>query len=294
MQEVADGIYRLQTGMNGARDSYAAYVIDADEPVLVEPGPAAVVPAILEGIRRLGVRRLSYVIPTHIHMDHGGGMGTLAEMFPEAKVVVHPRGARHAVDPSRLIAATRLAYSGDFERLYGPILPVPASQVMSPKDGEVIVAGDRRLRVIYTPGHAPHHMSILDGDTRGLFCGEALGVLVQGSDDAILPSVSAQDFDLGMYLESIDRLWRLQPTMLFYSHHGGARPPGDLMPRLVENVLTIRDMVLQGLRNGEPADAIEGRVRRALSVRLGSMAGAMNMDMTIEGYGAYLRREGLV
>ena len=92
IEEVAEATYRFMVGMEGARDPYSVYLLTEDETVLIEPGPEAVVPSILDGMKRLGLKRLSYIIPTHIHMDHGGGAGKLARLFPEARVVVHPRG----------------------------------------------------------------------------------------------------------------------------------------------------------------------------------------------------------
>ncbi len=176
IESVADGIRRLEMRQPGARYVSAAYVVEGDGGVLVEPGPTSVLADVLEGLKQLGVRELAYIIPTHIHMDHAGGTGSLARCFPRAIVVLHPRGARHAIDPTRLIAGTRLAQGDDFESTYGPILPVPESQVYVPEDGETLTVKGRPLRVIHAPGHASHHMAVYDEKTGGLFCGEALGV----------------------------------------------------------------------------------------------------------------------
>lgn len=152
IEEVAEAIYRLEAQLPGARYIVSVYLIDDNGGVLIEPGPASMVPAIREGMKRLGIQRLSYIIPTHIHLDHGGGAGKLAELFQHSTVVFHPRAVKHALNPSRLIEATRMVYGDDFESTYGPILPVPESQVKVPADGEIICTNERELQIIHAPG----------------------------------------------------------------------------------------------------------------------------------------------
>ncbi len=294
IEEVAEATYRLSVGMEGARDPYSAYLLTEDETVLIEPGPEAMVPSILDGMKRLGLKRLSYVIPTHIHMDHGGGAGKMARLFPKARVVVHPRGVRHAVDPSRLIAATKLAYSDNFEHIYGSILPIPESQVQVAADGDTIRAGGRKLSIIHTPGHAAHHMAIFDGKTHGLFCGEALGVPIPGTETSALPSVSVGDLDVDLYLASIEKLKKLRPRVLFYSHDGGVRAPDDIFSRVAETTVMLRDVILEGLRSGDTIEQIERRIRERLSGPVGAKAEAMGMAQTITAYAAYFRKKGMV
>ncbi len=294
IEEVSEATYRLRAELEDARDPYSVYLLTGDETVLIEPGPAAVIPSILDGMKRLGLKRLSYVIPTHIHMDHGGGAGKLARLFPEARVVVHPRGARHAIDPSRLIAATKLAYSDDFEHIYGSILPIPESQIQVAADGDTVRVGGRELRIIHAPGHAAHHMTILDGKTCSLFCGEALGTLIPGTETSVLPSVSVGDLDVDLYLASIERLKKLRPRVLFFSHGGSVMAPDDIFSRLVENTVMLRDVILEGLRSGDTIEQIERRIRERLSGSVGAKAEAMDMAQTIAGYTAYFRKKGLI
>jgi len=294
IDEVAEATYRLETVLPGALYTFSTYLIRETEGVLIEPGPASMVPYIQEGMKQLGIRSLSHIIPTHIHLDHGGGAGKLAELFPQARVVLHPRGARHVADPSRLIEGTRIAYGDDFELTYGPILPVPESQITVPEDGEIISINDRKLQIFYAPGHALHHIAIYDNKTGGLFCGEALGQPVSGDTGTALPSVSAQDFYLDLYLETIQKLERLRPRILFYSHTGGVRDPEDLLPSLKESTLILGDVILAGLKNGESTRTIERRIQESLSSLLGVKTGNMNMETTILGYTMYYRKKGLV
>ncbi len=295
IEEVAEAIYRLEVQLPGARYIFSVYLIDDNGGVLIEPGPASMVPAIREGMKRLGIRRLSYIIPTHIHLDHGGGAGKLAELFRQSTVVFHPRAVKHALDPSRLIEATRMAYGDNFEATYGPILPVPESQMKVPADGEMMCVNERELQIIHAPGHAPHQIAIFDRKTGGLFCGEALGVPIPGDESFALPSVSVQDLNPDLYLETVEKLKRLTPRMLFYSHDGGVRKPEKLITSVVETTQSLRDTILEGLRNGETIESIRPRVRELLSGYAGKRAGAMSsVEDTILGYTTYFSKKGLI
>ena len=294
IEEVAEATYRLETPVTGVDSIFSVYLIRGKEGVLIEPGPASAIPSIQAGMRQLGMRGLSYIIPTHIHLDHGGGIGKLAELFPQARVVLHPRGVKHAVDPSRLIEGTRIAFGNDFERGYGPILPVPESQVKVPVDGETISIDGRELQIFYAPGHAPHHIVIFDKKTGGLFCGESLGVPGYGFESFPLPTASPPDFDLEAYLETMERMKELRPRILFYSHDGVGREPGELISRATENTLAFRDIVLKALKTGEKPEGIGGRIQEYVNTRFGLDIGKIRMEMMVLGYTAYLKRRGLV
>jgi glyoxylase-like metal-dependent hydrolase (beta-lactamase superfamily II) len=244
--ELAEGIYRIKTPVSGVQFHPTAFVITNAE-TIIEPGPAASIPQIHRALKQLGINRLQYIIPTHIHMDHAGGTGTLAQLYPEAKVLVHPRGFKHAVDPSRLIDSVKMVWGEKFEENFGPIAAVLESQIKTVEDGEVIHAGDRDLQFIYTPGHAPHHIAIFDHKLKGLFCGEALGM-----PGYQLPTAAPMSFDLENYLLTIDKLQHsdLDIRMLIYSHGGIERDPGKCMSRASENARALRDIVLQALGQG--------------------------------------------
>ncbi len=294
LEEVAEATYRLAMGLSRGYLGHSTYfIVSEDSAVLIEPGPSALVPLIREGAERLGIRRLSHIIPTHIHMDHAGGTGDLAELFPEATVVLHPRAAKHAIDPTRLIAATRQSSGDDFEASHGPIRPVPESQIKVVVDGETLDIGDRQLQVFHAPGHAAHQIAILDRKTGGLFCGEALGVPIPGEGDSALPSVSIPELDVDQYLATIDKLRRLEPQMLFYSHDAGALAPGKIISRLAENTALLRDLVLEGLKNGDGLETIERRAGNALAGRLGAGARALGLAGIVLGYATYFRKKGL-
>jgi glyoxylase-like metal-dependent hydrolase (beta-lactamase superfamily II) len=295
VREVADRIYRFETPIPPVGGVFAVYLINEPQGVLIEPGPAAAVPIIREAMQRVGMKGLAYIIPTHIHMDHAGGMGTLAQLFPQARVLVHPTGAKHAIDPSRLIEGTRMVFGADFEALYGPILPVPESQVYVPEDGEVVSVDGRELQVIYAPGHAQHHMAILDRSVQGLFCGEALGIPVHRTRPLAFPSVAPPNFDPELYLSTIERLRQLQPRIVFYSHGPVVtREPELLMESVAENTRGFGDLILNALKQGQPQEEVKRRLDDFMAGRLGIRLDEGGLAMTVGGYTMYYQSKGLV
>lgn len=265
ISEVADGIYQIE--IDEAKTSGTAeplrcstvYLIVADgQTALIETGPAVVAPVVLGTIRRLGhdPSRLSYILLTHIHLDHAGGAGTLAHQCPQLQVLVHQRGARHLVEPSRLIEGTRQAFGERFEDEYGPIVPVPEGQVRAVDDGEVIPLGERELRIIYAPGHAPHHMCIYDTKSQGIFSGDALGTPPIESNIVL----TVAGFDLDSALESIDKLSQLNPKVVFFSHGGVSRETARLMQSLRANTKAYGDIILGALKAGEGKEEMARRL----------------------------------
>ena len=294
VKEVADKIYRFETPIPGFFAVFVVYLISEPEGVLIEPGPAAAVPLIREGMSYVGMKDLAYIIPTHIHMDHGGGMGALAQIFPKAKVLVHPRGAKHAIDPSRLIEGTRMVFGADFEEHYGPILPVPESQIYVPEDGEVISANGRELQIIYAPGHAQHHMAIFDRSVQGLFCGEALGMPVDRTRPLAFPQVAPPNFDQELYLSTIEKLRRLDARILLYSHGPAIqREPETLIASVAENTKVFGDLILDALKEGQPHQAIGRRLADHMESSLGIRIDEAGLAMIVGGYITYYKSKGL-
>jgi glyoxylase-like metal-dependent hydrolase (beta-lactamase superfamily II) len=295
LKEVADRIYRFETTLPIMTSLFTVYLIKEAQGVLIDPGPAALVPRIQEAMKQLGMKDLGYIIPTHIHVDHAGGSGRLAQLFPEAKVLVHPAGLKHAVDPSRLIESTKTIFGEDFEAGFGPILPVPESQIKVPQDGEIIKVGGRELQSIYAPGHAPHHIVILDRSVSGIFCGEALGLPGEGSKHLPLPAVAPPSFDQETYIGTMKKLRNLGARMLFYSHGGVVGHDADrLISQAEENTRILGEIILQALKEGGTNQDISRRVSEKASSRFGTDLTEMDLALTIGGYDVYYRKKGLV
>ena len=292
IEEIAEKIFRLDARLPGGSRVFSVYLIQEREGVCIHPGPACAAPFVEEGMRKLGMQKLSYIIPTHIHVDDGGGMGKLVELFPEAMVVVHQRGVRHVVDPSRLIQATRAVYGEAFETQYGPILPVPESQVKVPEDREVITINGRELQIVYAPGHAPHHIVIFDKRTKGLFCGQAVGLSGAAVNPFPLPSAAPPDFNLEDYLATLERVKSLKPQLLIYPHGEVARDPGKVISMLVDSTLLLGSLILKAMREGKTSEAVAQDVREHASEHLGLDLNDPGITMTVLGYINHFKKKG--
>jgi len=203
------------------------YVIAEEQLTLIETGPSPSVPYIREGLSALSFStdQVKYIILTHIHLDHAGGAGLLLQECPNATIVVHPKAARHLIDPSRLIAGAKAVYGEKFDELFDPIIPVPQERVLIRADGETLAIGPScTLEFLDTPGHANHHFSIYDPISNGMFTGDTGGVyyspLKREGMDFFLPSTSPNQFDPEATLRSISRYRERQLDRLYFGHFG--------------------------------------------------------------------------
>lgn len=288
LTQVGDCTYRLEVPEAASYVPSVSYIIADGAGALIEPGPGAAIPAVRQALEHLGLSRLACIIPTHIHVDHAGGAGALAAACPTAMVIVHPLGARHLAHPARLIEITARIYGSDFETRSGTVLPVLRSRLRSIADGEIIALGGRELQFIHAPGHATHHLAILDRSQQGLFCGEALGV-----PPHLLPSAAPYSFDEESYLSTIAALRQLHPRVLFHSHGGADSDPEAAFSQAAENARIYSLMVLEGLRNGasraEIASCFAADVRR----RFGLAFGPEGPQMLVTAYSMYFEKKGL-
>jgi glyoxylase-like metal-dependent hydrolase (beta-lactamase superfamily II) len=272
--DLGNGVYAIDTQMSGYRGITAGYLILTDRPCLVETGTARSAPAVRDALASLGVGPgdLATVVVTHIHLDHAGGVGDISGMFPGAEVVVHERGARHLVDPERLMTSARRVFGSLIDDVFGPLLPTEAGRVRALGDvGSVDLGGGRRLDSYYSPGHAQHHVGLVDSLTGDLYVGDAAGVYVPETAD-LRPATPPPDFDLEVACASLRRFRELAPTRLLFSHFG---PVGDVEVTLDRSEEELRLWV------GLVAEA------RAQKLDL-DHAVAMVRDRTRERYAAYL------
>ncbi len=204
----------IDTHQFGRMRAGAAYYLHSTQDALVETGTSLSAPYIIDALPDVA---LDYIFITHVHLDHAGGAGELARRYPHAKVVVHPRGARHLIDPTRLVESVRQA-TGDMFALYGEAIPIDGGRVHAAADGERFDLGDGIIiEAIYSPGHAPHHLCFFEPNERILFAGDAAGALRNGVLYCTTPPPS---FDLEVSLETIERLRLLHPKEIFYTHFG--------------------------------------------------------------------------
>ena len=186
MTDLGHEVHQIDTLMAGYDGITAGYLIRSDRPCLVETGTAPSAPAVASALARLGVgpADLATVVVTHIHLDHAGGVGDIAAMYPGAQIVVHERGARHLADPSRLMASARMVYGDELDGLFGTLAPTPASRIRAVDGtGTVDLGGGRRLDTYYAPGHAKHHIGLIDSVSGDLYVGDAAGIYIQETGD---------------------------------------------------------------------------------------------------------------
>ena len=282
-------VHLIDTRMGGYDGITAAYLIRSDRPALVETGAALSAGLVAEQLARLGVgpADLATIVVTHIHLDHAGGVGDLAKAFPQAEVVVHERGARHLISPERLLASARRVYGDVMDTMFGELLPTPVERVRALGDtGEVDLGGGRTLSSTWSPGHASHHVGLLDSETGDLYVGDAAGIYVPEAD-LVRPATPPPDFDLPVALASIETFRSLRPTRLLFSHYG---PTGDVdttLDRSAEElevwVEATRDARRQGLDLDHAVAAVRDRTRERYAAvendpALREKYGALNSD----------------
>jgi glyoxylase-like metal-dependent hydrolase (beta-lactamase superfamily II) len=231
--DLGHDVFQIDTRMAGYEGITAGYLIRADRPCLVETGTGPSAPIVRDALASLGVgpADLATVVVTHIHLDHAGGTGDMAEMFPAAEVVVHELGARHLADPTRLMASARMVYGDELDALFGALAPTPPERIRTVEQTGVIdLGGGRRLDSHYSPGHAKHHVGLVDSVSGDLYVGDAAGVYIPETGD-MRPATPPPDFDLEIALESLRTFAALQPTRLLFSHFGPVTAVGEALDR---------------------------------------------------------------
>jgi glyoxylase-like metal-dependent hydrolase (beta-lactamase superfamily II) len=233
----------------------------------VDTGTNHSVPYLLTALEQLGLSRdaVDYVFLTHVHLDHAGGVGSLMQALPNARVVVHPRGAPHMIDPEALIAGSRVVYGEEsFRRLYGDIVPIPPGRIITAADGQRCELAGRPFELIHTPGHALHHIAIVDSGHSNIFSGDTFGLSYREFDTAqgafIVPTTTPTQFDPGQLLSSIDRLLSFSPESMYLTHY--SRVTG--VPRLAGQLkFQIGEFVRIARQHADSPDA-HGAIRGAM------------------------------
>jgi glyoxylase-like metal-dependent hydrolase (beta-lactamase superfamily II) len=221
-EPIGPGVVEIDTLLGGWESVTAGYLIEGPAPVLVETGSQTSVPTLLAELGKLGVGAddLAGVVVTHIHLDHAGGVGDVARAFPKATVYVHEKGARHLVDPSRLVDSAAMVYGALLDSLYGRLEPTPSERVHVLADGEDIEVGPGRvLTAVDSPGHAKHHLGLHDSESGILFVGDAVGVRLPDAG-VLRPSSPPPDFDLDQALYSLRRFAARSPAGIALAHYG--------------------------------------------------------------------------
>lgn len=295
------GVTAVDTRMAGRTQITSAYLLAADEPALLETGPSTSTEAVVAGLAAIGIgpADLAHVIVTHIHLDHAGGLGHVARRFPNATVWVHERGAPHVADPTRLVqSAARVFGQERLDALFGPVDPVPQERIRALSEGDRVDLGNRRLDVLDTPGHASHHVALVDSDTGAGFVGDALGIHLP-EVRVLRPATPPPDIDIELGVNSIERI-RQRSSILMFSHFGPVGEVDALCEVAAARLRRWADIVRGAMDDTEDLEQITAILRTATAEEFdeaGSNEGLdryeilSSMEMNASGLVRYWRKK---
>ncbi|HMM55208.1 MAG TPA: MBL fold metallo-hydrolase [Candidatus Desulfobacillus sp.] len=289
MADITDyehGICAIDSGFGRPRLDAIHLIVEGGRAALVDTGTNASLPLVMAALREkdLTPEQVDYVILTHVHLDHAGGAGALMRALPNAVLAVHPRGARHMADPARLVAGTIAVYGeAQARRMYGEILPVAAQRIREMPEGSTLRLAGRELGFLDTPGHARHHVCILDGRSGHVFAGDMFGLsyreLDSGGRQFVFPSTTPTQFDPEAMHASIDRLLALRPQAIYVTHYGQVREVERLGADLHRLVRAHVDIALRCRHEGAGRQpAIKAELTNLLLEEAGRQGWAMSAD----------------
>ena len=303
------GIHVIDTGFQRARFDASYLVIENGHAAFVDTGTNHAVPSVLTALDAASVARdaVEYVIATHVHLDHAGGVGWLMQHLPGAQLVVHPRGAPHLIDPRLLTQSARSVYGDEeFERSYGNVIGVDAERVLETEDGMVLALAGRPLTFIDTPGHARHHHCIWDERSRGFFTGDTFGLSYREFDTEqgawLLPTTTPVQFEPEALRASVQRMLAFDPACMYLTHFGAVTQ----VQRLGEQFLTaLDDMVTLGHSVRDQANRHAALKQGLLNICLAAAAAqgcrqtpaeveewlALDIELNAQGMGIWLDRK---
>lgn len=302
LREIAPGLYRFDTGYVRPGHTACFIVLEQGRAAIIDCGVAASVADLMTALALLQVEpdAVDHLIVTHVHLDHAGASGHLMALLPSANLSVHPSGAPHLVDPSRLEEGVRMLYGDDyFDREYGTLRPVDMARLDETPDNAVVRLGSRELRMIHTPGHAWHHQSILDTRTATVIAGDAFGVgyaeLNHGDGPFVIPVVPPPQFKPEVYRASVERIVGLAPARVALTHFDVLDDPA----RVGADLNRLLDDALDRCRRVESAKAMEDELidlfigeldRRGRGDDAGAMQRLYAMDIWLTAEGMWLWR----
>lgn len=269
-------VVTIDARMHDKVHNLSCYFLPGPRPTLVEPGPESSLDNVIAALEGFGVGPddLATIVVTHVHLDHGGGAGKLAERFPKATVVVHEQGARHLQHPERLVAsATRVYGDENMATLWGSMQPVPDDRLRAVDEGDRIDLGEgRHLEVLYTPGHAKHLMCLIDSETGGVFVGDAVGITLPHSH-LVRPTVPPPDIDPDLIVSQLERLAARGVTSINFAHFGIDSDVDGMLDQAIRRIRRWDDVTRDAVADGLDAAALGER-----------LAAATHADYEAEGY----------
>ena len=288
----------------------AIYIVrHGDEVAIIETGTRATVPDVEAFLKANNIvaEQVRYIIPTHVHLDHSAGAGVMMQLFPEAKLVAHPKGARHLIDPAKLVAGAKVVYGEDyFNRMYGEILPIAEERVIVAEDGHNISLAGRILEFRETPGHANHHFCIWDEQSRSWFSGDVFGLLYPefrfAAVDYVIPTTTPDQFDPDALQRSIELLVSYQPHRILLTHYGELTSVTATADSLHQQIARYIEIARSCQGSEQRVTAIEKQIgdytRTLVEQHLGHRPGdelmallAMDINLNAQGLDVWLARQ---
>lgn len=270
---LGNDLFQIDTRQSGYEGITAAYLIASARPCLIETGTATSADTVAAALKEIGLspNDLSSVVVTHIHLDHAGGVGHISQAFPSAHVYVHERGAKHIVDPSRLISSARRVF-GDAMELLGEMQPVEATKVHSlGEDVAIDLGGSRQLIGFAAPGHASHHIGLIDSSSGDLFVGDAAGVYIPETGD-VRPATAPPEFDFHLAKETLRKFRERNPSRLLFSHYGPVDRTNEILDRSQEELERLIADVRESREHQHTLDHAVASIVEKTNARLQSLA----------------------
>ena len=310
VEALGDGVHAVDTGFHRDRFDAAYLVVHDGRAAFVDTGTTYAVPRLLGALQALGLApdAVDWVIPTHVHLDHAGGAGALMQTLPRARLLVHPRGLRHMVDPSALWQGALAVYGqAEMDRSYGHLVPVPADRASGTHDGMQVQLGGRTLVIADTPGHARHHHCVWDATTRGWFTGDTFGLSYREFDSArgpwILPTATPVQFEPSVLQDSIRRLLAADPACIYLTHFGRVSEVqrlGALLLSLIDELVALGHASRNAPDRHEALKAGQFEIfKRSLAAHGCTMEPeaiarllAMDLELNAQGMAIWLDRAG--
>ena len=264
VSNIADGISVIDSGYF-SKDFAAIYLLrQGNKVAIIETGNKYSVTNVQKALEMDGLRfsDVAYIIPTHVHLDHAGGAGELMNRCQNAQLIVHPRGARHMIDPSKLIAGAIAVYGeANYKKLYGEIMPIDSSRVIEADDNFILDFEGRELKFIDTPGHARHHFCIWDEMTGSMFTGDTFGVSYRefdkGNEVYIFPSTSPIQFDPEALIKSIEKLITYRPKRVCLTHFSAIDPTNKVVDQLIDGIHFVSSLAKEYASHREAEEIIQ-------------------------------------
>ncbi len=299
-KKIGTKLFQVELETGGFKNLICSYVIKANKIMLVESGPTSSVPNLISGLEELDIpfEDVQYVAITHIHLDHGGGVGTLLNFLPNAKVIVHPRGMPHLINPDRLWMSAQ-GVLGFVSEIFGKPEPVPKERIIPAAEGTFDLGEGAKMKIIETLGHASHNLSYQEPFNGGVFPGDAAGTYFP-EFNVVVPT-TPPPFHLETALTSLDKLISLQPTSLYYSHFGKAT---DAVQRLKDYKIQLQlwaSITTQGVKENWSLEQIRNKIMVEDEV-MGRVAGFVSahriysktvLENCIRGFIEYIKQKQL-